>query len=40
MKDGRVKDIIEDGRGWKITEAEASLLQKPSIDYVDCIENK
>ena len=30
--EGRVQHITEDGRGWKITETEASLLQEPSID--------
>ena len=30
--EGRVQHITEGGRGWKITETEASLLQEPSID--------
>lgn len=32
QSEGRVHYITEGGRGWKITETEASLLQDPSID--------
>ena len=32
QSEGRVQHITEGGRGWKITETEASLLQEPSID--------